>query len=472
MIQKAICFSLIFSLYAYSAKSQESLGFSLDKYSGTHLIDLNPASSSISTHRWDFTLGSFHGFGYTDYGLLRTASLFNLSGKVEDAQVVESSVDIPDSNLGIPLIIFDEDGGNKKLSSHFEITGPSILFSLNPTIKIGLFTKARGNISSFNVPEALGFYELNNARFSDFQLSLSPTKASGMYWQEIGIHGSKQIENLSFGINLRYLLGAEGFFIDNRGKADLPFDINNLSVDGLPVDLEFGFTNSTLNTENFSPFSNIDNGIGLGWDFGVTYQADRFRIGASILDIGRISFTQNNEIFRLGNQSTIVDLTNYDLLTSTRQFLDQVLLDFDVDYDRSSAFKIGLPTALSLQGDMHIMDNYYISATMTQRIPIFTNSLRRDNTLSVIPRYESKWLSAFLPITVYEYSRIRIGAAARFGFLTVGSDHIFSTITNSDFRGSDIYLKLSFFPFSNRTLSDRKNKKGNKGKGGLDCYTF
>lgn len=471
MTQKAICISLILFLYSYSIKSQESLGFSLDKYSGTTLIDLNPALSSSSVNRWDVTLGAFHGFGFTDYGLLRRSSLFNLNSNLNNAFVVEAQPDIP-ANDGTtePLIIFDEDGGDKKLSTHIEVTGPSFLFNLAPTIKLGIFTKARGNLSAPNIPEALGFYELNNARFSAQELALTSTKVSAMYWQEIGIHGSKRIGPLSFGINMKYLLGAEGFYIRNDVTTTYPFTVDNLNIEGLPVDLEFGLTNGTLDSETFSPFSNIDDGVGLGWDFGVTYEDDRLKIGASILDFGRISFTQNIETYRLTDQNTNVDISIYETLGSVRQFLAQIVQDFEVETSRSDAFKIGLPTALSLQGDLHLLDNYYVSATLTQRVPVFPNSLRRDNSLSVIPRYESKWLSAFLPITVYEYSRIRVGAAARFGFLTIGSDHIFSTFTNSDFRGSDIYVKLAFFPFRERTFSDKKSKKG-KGKG-LDCYTF
>jgi len=78
MTQKAFCISLVLFFYSYTTKSQETLGFSFDKYSGTHLVELNPAFSSISANRWDFTLGSFHGFAFTDYGFLRSSSLLNL----------------------------------------------------------------------------------------------------------------------------------------------------------------------------------------------------------------------------------------------------------------------------------------------------------------------------------------------------------------------------------------------------------
>lgn len=458
---------------AYLGVGQESLGLSLDRFSGVNQIDLNPALSNRSPYSWDILLGSAHGFGFTDYGYLQTASLLNLQGRSRNAFVVEAQSTIPDpADVSSPLVIFDEDRGDKKVSAHLEIMGPSVLFSLTPTIKVGVFTKMKANISSFKVPEALGFYELNEARYVDFELELTSANMSAMYWSEIGIHASKQIDALSFGINLKYLSGIEGFFIENGSFQTIPFDPLELNPLGVPLDLQFGLTNNTLNDGSFSPFSGMGSGVGLGYDLGVTYERDGLTIGASILDIGRVSFTQNTEIYRLGNPSSIVDLANYDVLTSTRDFLDLVVNDFDVDVDTRSDFKVGLPTALSLQGDLHIQDNYYLSATLTNRLRVFPNSLSRDNTLSIIPRYESKWISAFLPITVYEYSRVRVGVAARFGFLTIGSDHIMSVFTNSDFRGSDIYIRLAVFPFGNQRERSVKSKGKGKGNSALGCYEF
>lgn len=473
MLIKRLVICCLVCFQAYFLVGQESLGLSLDRFSGINQIDLNPALSNRSPYSWDILLGSAHGFGFTDYGHLQTASLLNLQGRLRDAFVVEAQSTIPDpANVSTPLVIFDEDGGDKKVSAHVEIMGPSVLFSVTPTIKVGLFTKMKANMSSFNVPEALGFYELNEARFVDFELELMSAKMSAMYWSEIGLHASKQIDALSFGINFKYLSGTEGFFIVNGAQTTVPFDSIELNPIGVPIDLQFGLTNTTLNDGSFSPFSGLGSGVGLGYDIGVTYTRDGLTIGASILDVGRVSFTQNTEIYRLGDQSAIVDLANYDVLTSTRDFLNQLINDFDVEVDNVSAFKVGLPTALSLQGDLHIQDNYYVSATLTNRLKMFPNSLSRDNTLSIIPRYESKWLSAFLPITIYEYSRVRIGAAARFGFLTIGSDHIMSVFTNSDFRGSDIYIRLALFPFGSQRERSVKSKGKSKGNSALGCYEF
>lgn len=469
---KRCCIWCVVSLQTFVLIGQESLGLNLDKYSGVNLIDLNPAASSKSPYKWDFLLGSAHGFAFTDYGHLRKSSLLNLAGNLNDAFVVEAQGTIPDPPTATPLIIFDEDGGDKKISTHIEVWGPGAMFNVLPGLKIGVFTKAKANISSFNMPETLGFYELNEARYVNFQLELEPAKLSGMYWQEIGVHASQQLGPLSFGFNMKYLIGGEGFFIENNAFVSYPFDEVELNPSGLPIDLQFGFTNNTLNNESFAPFSGLNSGVGLGFDLGVTYAREGLQLGASILDIGRVSFTQGTEIYRLDTQSTAVELANYDSVGSARDFLNQVQADFNVELDEVSDFKIGLPMALSLQGDLHLQDNYYVSATLTNRIKLFPNSLSRDNTLSIIPRYESKWISAFLPITVYEYSRVRVGAAARFGFLTIGSDHIMSVFTNSDFRGSDIYVRLAFFPFGDQSERSVKGRGKSKGSSELGCFEF
>jgi len=111
-----------------------------------------------------------------------------------------------------------------------------------------------------------------------------------------------------------------------------------------------------------------------------------------------------------------------------------------------NSFKIGLPTALSVQFDYHYNKNWYFNATLIQPFKASTYSVRRPAQIAVTPRYETDWFEAMLPVSLYEYSIPRIGAAVRLGILTIGTDRIGTLLGISDLNGLDIYasIKINF----------------------------
>jgi len=68
--------------------------------------------------------------------------------------------------------------------------------------------------------------------------------------------------------------------------------------------------------------------------------------------------------------------------------------------------------------------------------------LRRPAQISLVPRYETKYLEFSLPIQLYEYRYPRIGFAARFAFLTIGTERIGTYLGLADLNGLDIYFSI------------------------------
>ena len=106
---------------------------------GVERIFLNPALGVYSPYAWDATLIGGTGHAHTDYFFLRRASLLTYVNRSNEAFVVELQSTIPETS-DVPLIIFDEDGGQKELFFKTRVLGPSVTFSLGESTRVGLFS--------------------------------------------------------------------------------------------------------------------------------------------------------------------------------------------------------------------------------------------------------------------------------------------------------------------------------------------
>ena len=470
---------LLYTLTIYfcllsSALSQESLGLHMDKYSGTDLMFWNPSNMTSSANRWDITLGSAHIFGFSDYAFLRNSSLFDLTDDARLAQVIGARGAIPNDSENGVFLIYDEDFGDKTFSTKLTVSGPAVSFQVKENWRIGIFTKLRTHLTAPDIPENFGLFELNTARFVDGSLNLDPASGAGLYFFEFGGHVSTQLsDEWSIGGNIKAQIASEGFFLDSNANTTIPFDLESINGDanGSVLDnIDFGTTNNVINSEEFSPFDNLDSGFGLGIDLGARITKETWSAGLSIIDFGFVRMRNNVELYTIINSTQELFFDDYLLVTSLREALDQLAVDFDLNPFVDNGFTIGLPTGLVLQGSMKLNEDFNISGQFTQRIPVFNNSLARENSIAVAPHYSTKWLSVFAPITLYEYSRVRVGFAARIGILTVGSDHLGTLFRDHDFRGSDLYVKLSVIPF--QLNSNKKSKGRRNGKSNVKCYEF
>ncbi len=445
-----------------SGYSQIPTSLSVSPYAGIDRIHLNPALGIKSIYGWDVTLAGAHLFASNDYTFLRTANLLNLNGRLSDAGLIVARGDIPESS-NRPLVIFDEDEGSKSLYLNGRINGPSFSIDLGSNTRVGLFSNIRIHASSSDIPENFGVFELNQS-FQTNIIEIERGSASFASWMEIGAHVSKNIDNISFGANFKLLRGNEGGLVNSNVEAAYDFVDSIITVTGVP-DFELAFTNASINA---SSFQTDINGSGIGLDFGVVYQTELLQLGASVADIGVIRYKSNVEIYTPDILSTITEVRTQDFrnFTSLRNLIDQFQIDQNITPDLFGVFSIGLPTRLSLFGDYQYNNDISISAVINQRLPLFPNSLKATNSLVITPRYETSLWSFYLPVTILEYSSLRVGSAFRVGPLTIGSDHLSSILFNSDFSGSDIFFNLKIYPFRSY------NRKGGRRGGDVICPEF
>jgi len=461
--------SLFLLLCGQSVRAQEALGFKLGSYAGPDRIYLNPASAQSSSFKWEVNLASLHAFLFTDYAFIRKTSLLSLS-EINSIQLLNLKSTVTENPTATSLI-FDLDGGNKLLSGHIEIGGPAILTNFFFDMKVGVFTKIRANASTGKISENFGVYELNES-FSSQLIKFEKNQISGMFWREIGIHLSKSLELFDVGVNIKRLDAYEGAFANVDTDQNLDYTNGILKVGSNELAGGVGYTRNGVYSNKFQLRDTNDHGKGVSIDLGVRFDLDELSLGVSLIDLGLINFRHHVENYALpGNYSDFdVDPQDYIEVSTLEELIDQVEMDSPFEpFFNHRGFKIGTPAGLNISADYSIDQNIFISASLTQRLKFMKLSTIRDNTLSVVPRFQSKWLSAYLPLTVYNYSRVRVGAAARLAYFTIGSEDLLSIFHKSDFRGSDVYVRLSITPL----FKIKRRKKSRKISGSnAKCYEF
>jgi len=105
---------------------------------------------------------------------------------------------------------------------------------------------------------------------------------------------------------------------------------------------------------------------------------------------------------------------------------------------------LSLPTTLSIQYDYHFEGNFYLGAYWQQPLRFRLKSARRPPILAVIPRYETRAFGASLPVSFYNYEKIRVGASLRFYSFTVGTEKLGTFLGIGKLTGMDLYFSVRF----------------------------
>lgn len=116
----------------------------------------------------------------------------------------------------------------------------------------------------------------------------------------------------------------------------------------------------------------------------------------------------------------------------------------------STGFTVGAPTALSVQFDGKLYEQFYFYAGWVQRLPLLGDySMRRTNYLTAAARFELPMVEVNIPMTLIEYQWLNIGLSARMGPMIIGTDGIGSLLGLHRSSGADIYFGFNFFEFWN-----------------------
>ena len=469
--------SLFFILLLFVSKilfSQSLIG-TQSSYAGSNSMSMNPASMTTSDVYFDFSLVNLGLSFYNNYAYIKANDF--------SAFVFSKEHGFPTYDIdGEKLSFLTYDRNDKKPNDIYESLDANVMrfmYNIDTKQAVAFSLNARAYTSAVGIP-----YEipeiitkgLDDDNFNGHYVS-SGTSVSTMEWAEVALAYSRKLydryhNRIDVGLSVKYLLGYsaavgnineldydifyEDSIVVNKFNADLAYS--------LPINYNADFSSSSL-------FDNsIVRGTGVAFDLGLTYTYKKniasnerrilascmqpkldyvWKLGISLMDVGYIRF-KNNAVVNsfINDKEVLFDTYAFD---HVKKFNDMMEFMSAVYYDGDSLaslvandFSVGLPTTLRLQFDYNIKDNFYVNTTYIQPLKLMKYSVAAIPQLMVEPRYESEYLEFSIPITLQDYRHLLIGASARIGFVTIGTQNISSYLGFGDVKGVDVFVSVKF----------------------------
>ena len=416
------------------SNAQSYVGHVLDNYSGIHGLIINPASVVDSRQRADINLFSVSAFGGSDYFSTDLGTIL----ESEDGFVFDDDMQINAMN-------------ENQFFLNVDVLGPSFMLNLTPKSSIGITTRLRGFMNLNNINGKL--YESVEEGFDlgeNYDFDMRNFNGTIHAWAELGLTYGRILMDrnqhfLKGGVTLKYLQGAGSTFSNSSNlTGQYTADSGSLTTTG---NLQYGSTQGF--DSNDIDFSNLTAGFGADIGFAYEYREQGledlvghsdyiFRLGVSVTDFGSISYE--------GTTVTIYEMEG--VTTTTEEFgqedLETVLREKYASTDEFSDTRVMLPTALHIVLDYNLRNRVYVSLhgslSLIGESKQFAS--RVINTVTATPRYESRWFSFYLPVSIRQYDGVAMGAGLRLGPLTLGSGSIITNYISDDSQTADLYVGL------------------------------
>lgn len=470
--------SCLFSVYTLSG--QNLPGFYSSNYAGISGVDLQPASIADNRFKLDILLGGATFGIYNNYVGLQHNTLPYYFREAGRENSIYAQDDFTESYL-----YTRNNSKNKSVFAHADISLPSFMYSIDSKNAIGFTWRAR---SMFNVdglsPELadLIYTQLEIEDLWSLRLKNDDLSIQSMTWAEYGaVYGRVLIDKephfLKAGARVKMLQGIQAGYMFIEG-----FEYSFANDDSLTVfetDVSYG------HSDNFDP-ANPDRDYvfksnpALGFDFGIVYEyrpngkkyqynmdgeydvwrADKnkykWKVGASVTDIGRIKYDKAPGSRDFHAQIEGWNITNIDP-TKIEEFDDTLLLRFEELPNDERSFMMQLPTAVSLQIDYHIWNDFYVNFTPFWAFKRESNRNRVHyiTTYSITPRYDHKWFGAFVPMSYNAYGNTAVGLSLRVGPLIFGTTNLLPYFTKVNIFGGDAHVALKIPLFKKSMPRDR-----------------
>lgn len=455
-MKKAILL-IVFLGGIFNVKAQSFIGFLTENYAGVNSVILNPANIVDSRFRADINLVGMSVFVGNDY--------YNMN-------IVKA---IKEDNYDFEAISRYTPKNNNNGEFNVDVMGPSFMFNIDEANSIAVFTRSR-TFLAVNGIDGRGLYGIGAGE--DFIINQIDFNAFGQTWAEIGFSFARVLVNekenfIKGGITLKYLKGGGSSYVIARNIS------LNYDADG-SLDSGGGTTGSISSTGQvvlgrFDDFEwdNYEYELpkranGLGMDIGIIYEwrpnhgsykarkvwpnrltykeqnKYKLKLGVSITDIGYINYRNGIE--------DVFDVTNTNVSEETFVNDDNLYNILNSAYTLTSSsigYNTILPTALHLNADWSFTNNIYLNfntdLSLTSKNKFDTSSI--TNIVSLTPRYESKWFSAYMPLNYVQYAGFQVGAGLRLGPLYVGSGSVFTNLLSNKSKGANFYagLKIPLF---------------------------
>ena len=409
---KKILIALLGLISGFEMHSQSFFGSQYDNYSGVNAVMSNPANIVGSRFKTDINLASGSLFVGNDYYIVKFGDLFK-------------------SDYDFEKYAKTNPKPNNSLYSNIEALGPSFMMNLGSKNAIAVFTRVRA-ITHVSEISGLFLNQIQDEVTQDFSFNNQNFSMASNAWIEYGASFARILKDneaysLKGGITLKYLGGIHSGYVKARNLS-VSYDYTGLDITNRTT------TTGNIETGNIRSLENYDDplnnsGAGFGMDLGFSYELKSrvaatddylLKIGLSLTDLGSIKFKDGEKVLYDANAS----------YTDAEYAIND---NFDSYYTRISenkSFNVSLPTALHLNADWNFHKKLFLNFNTDLNLVDIKkeNSNFVNNTVSLTPRYETKWLSIYAPLSVVQYSGFQAGFGFRAGPLFIGSGSIVSAM--------------------------------------------
>ncbi|RAK36163.1 UNVERIFIED_ORG: hypothetical protein DFS12_104369 [Chitinophaga ginsengisegetis] len=464
-----------------AAVAQTFPGYNNSNYAGIYGVFSNPASAAGYRYKWDVNIiGADVNVGNT-YVSGPKSLLFNR----------------PDSFVRNRDYFLDESANRKQMGWEMaEIVLPSVLYAIDEKQSVSFVWRMRSSSSGGNITTPIANFfgvDFPNPGYVNKNLSIPQAGVSSHIWHELGFSYARTIKETysgrwKAGVTLKLLSGVAAGYASVK---DANFRLNSSSNATITSGTLYYGYNKELDDwqspaqKNLQLFQN--NGIGA--DIGVIYEyrpdnggfgasensdADdyKFRIGASITDIGRIKYNRSptNTNLSLVKDNVVPKDIQYRSKESLQQYARR-LNNYFTPLGTDSTFNMMLPTALNLMGDYNIDNRFFISAHAVIALTAGNRDVSKTYALTqfnITPRYETYLFGAYMPFTINRNGQADVGAGIRIGPLLIGSSTIFTNLFQKhvDRANAFVALRLNSSMFERGEGGGGLFKKRNRQ---LDC---
>ena len=403
-----------------------------------------------------------------------------------------------------------------------EIRLPSAMYSLSKKHAVGISTgiKTMANFDDIYAPLAHTAFTINNGSFDEqaqLELLQQPLafKLNAMSWRELGLTYARVLSKsneqfVKAGVTFKYIKGngaAFGFFESEGLKIDTPnfriadtltmgygisdnlgglmrgdaYKVGSKGTFGLDIGIVTEFRNRTSVTPAFR------NKIYTRKELKRNDRPYKLRLGASLIDIGRIKYRYDSANISASNLlldsiinplDSTVNLVNFRdkfNVSSVNELNDSLATILTVD-PNTGKFTFGLPTRLNLNADYHIRKGYYMNFNATVSLAALKFSdykVHKITYFTLTPRWENDFSSAFAPIYLNTKGQVNVGLGFRLGPLVVGVNDVLPLLTRKKMESQGAYVALKTFIIPRKPKSPldcqgvwdgwiRNKKKGRK----------
>ena len=454
------------TVFFLSLSAQEKIGLTTSNFGGVYSTQLNPASTINSKVFFDFNLIGANIFIENNFLFINKNDyrLFDFLSRDPNLPVYDE----PGNGLEYTV---NEDA--VQAYQRIDVMGPSFSYSFGKH-SVGFTSKVLAVTSVNDLPRDIAVLMYEGLEFDSLygiDHNHGAFDFSTMGWWEVGgnyayIFKEQQQNVLSAGINIRALFGYAGTSVQARNLDytvvdDSTMDIRNLDADigfSAPVDLD----------DNEYPDDGATfKGKGVVVDLGLMYVKKRelpirskpkkycayehddyiFKLGFSVLDLGKINFKENAQQHSYNNVGAYwdeIDTVGFGSINElTRKFSSVFYGDPNASLQANS-FGLGLPTSLSLQADYQYFPNWYLNTVFVLPVKLSNNQLRRPAQAILSLRYETSKFEVNLPLSLYDFNKPRLGLFVRFHYVSVGTEKLGGLFNFNDFTGLDFYVAVKY----------------------------